>query len=138
MQATITLTAAAILAATLPAHADEPATPVVVIVRVPKPWYAPRSVVAGKMRDTLPQYARLPGLLFKAFSFERDSGDYGDEAMTVANVRTLLAALPNAPSVLQVLQPADLGLPRIGHLGGFRRGAAALWPRLAQAVEQPL
>ena len=51
--------------------------PVVVIVRVPKPWYAPRSVVVGKMRDTTPEYAKLPGLVFKAFSFERDSSDFG-------------------------------------------------------------
>jgi heme-degrading monooxygenase HmoA len=52
-------------------------TPVVVIVRVPKPWYAPRAVVIGKMRDTIPEYAKLPGLMFKAFSFERDSSDFG-------------------------------------------------------------
>ena len=54
-----------------------PATAVVVVVRVPKPWYAPRGVVVGKMRDTMPEYAKLPGLMFKAFSFERDSSDYG-------------------------------------------------------------
>jgi heme-degrading monooxygenase HmoA len=77
MHTSSTLIAAALLAGALPARADEPATPVVVIVRVPKPWYAPRGVVVGKMRDTIPQYAKLPGLLFKAFSFERDSGDYG-------------------------------------------------------------
>lgn len=53
------------------------AVPVVVIVRVPKPWYAPKALVAGKMRDTVPQYANLPGLMFKAFSFERDSSDFG-------------------------------------------------------------
>jgi heme-degrading monooxygenase HmoA len=52
-------------------------TPVVAIVRVPKPWYAPRRVVIGKMRDTIPDYAGLPGLMFKAFSFERDSSDFG-------------------------------------------------------------
>jgi hypothetical protein len=52
-------------------------TPVVVIVRVPKPWYAPRKVVVGKMRDTIPEYSKVPGLLFKAFSFERDSSDFG-------------------------------------------------------------
>jgi heme-degrading monooxygenase HmoA len=52
-------------------------TPVVVIVRVPKPWYAPRRVVIGKMRDTIPEYSKLPGLMFKAFSFERDSSDFG-------------------------------------------------------------
>lgn len=51
--------------------------PVVVIVRVPKPWYAPKAIVVGKMRDTMPEYASLNGLAFKAFSFERQSGDYG-------------------------------------------------------------
>jgi hypothetical protein len=64
----------------LPAATPSPsaqAVPVVVIVRVPKPWYAPRTLVLGKMRDTVPQYAKLPGLLFKAYSFERESGDFG-------------------------------------------------------------
>lgn len=64
----------------LPAGAASQAgnsVPVVVIVRVAKPWYAPKTVVVGKMRDTIPEYARLPGLMFKAFSFERESGDFG-------------------------------------------------------------
>lgn len=52
-------------------------TPVVVIVRVAKPWYAPRALVASRMRDTQPEYAALPGLLFKAYSFEQASGDFG-------------------------------------------------------------
>src|SRR6185369_10317416 len=47
------------------------------IVRVPKPWYAPRSLVEGRMRDTVGEYERLPGLLFKAYSLERSSGDFG-------------------------------------------------------------
>jgi hypothetical protein len=50
---------------------------VAVIVKVPKPWYAPRFVVVGKMRDTVPQYEALPGLAFKAFSFARADGHYG-------------------------------------------------------------
>ncbi len=53
------------------------ATPTVVIVRVAKPWYAPQALVAGKMRDTMAQYSAIDGLLFKAYSFERNSGDYG-------------------------------------------------------------
>jgi hypothetical protein len=59
--------------------ASEPdaATPTVVIVRVAKPWYAPKALVASKMRDTVAQYSNAPGLAFKAFSFERASGDYG-------------------------------------------------------------
>lgn len=67
---------AALLAA-LPAAADTATDPIVAVVRVPKPWYASRALVVDKMRDTVPQYARLPGLAFKAFSFERASGDYG-------------------------------------------------------------
>ena len=51
--------------------------PVVVVDKVPKPWCAPRSVVASKMRDTVSEYARLNGLAFKAFSFEQQSGDFG-------------------------------------------------------------
>jgi hypothetical protein len=59
--------------------ATEPdaATPAVVIVRVAKPWYAPKALVVSKMRDTIAQYSSTPGLAFKAFSFERASGDYG-------------------------------------------------------------
>jgi len=54
-----------------------PTTPVAVIVKVPKPWYAPRAVVVGKMRDTIPQYESLPGLSYKMFSFARADGHFG-------------------------------------------------------------
>ncbi len=51
--------------------------PVVVIVRVPKPWYVPRALIASKMRDTEPQYAALPGLAHKAYSFAQRDGAFG-------------------------------------------------------------
>ena len=57
-----------------------------------------------------------------------------DEAMTEACSRKLLAALPNAPSSLRVLRPADVGLAAIGHLGAFKPGAAALWPTFESAL----
>jgi heme-degrading monooxygenase HmoA len=50
---------------------------VAAIVKVPKPWYAPRFVVLGKMRDTLPQYQALPGLAYKAYTFAQADGHYG-------------------------------------------------------------
>jgi predicted alpha/beta hydrolase len=60
-----------------------------------------------------------------------------DQTMTEACTRQLLAALPQAPSTLRLLQPAEVGLARIGHLGAFRpENGAALWPLLAQALEQ--
>lgn len=51
--------------------------PIVTIVKVPAPWYAPRFAIVSKMIDSIPQYLRVPGLLFKAYSIERISGDYG-------------------------------------------------------------
>jgi hypothetical protein len=59
------------------AQGTAPDAPVLVIVKVPKPWYAPRFVVVGKMRDTIPQYATLPGLAFKAYSFAQSDGAFG-------------------------------------------------------------
>jgi hypothetical protein len=79
MKTTLMAAAAALAAAALPATAQTPpeAQPTVAVVRVPTPWYAPRALVARRMRDTIPEYERLPGLQFKAYSFERGSGDYG-------------------------------------------------------------
>lgn len=52
-------------------------TPVVAIVTVPTPWYAPQFVVARRMRDTIPQYAQLPGLDYKMYSFAQADGQFG-------------------------------------------------------------
>jgi predicted alpha/beta hydrolase len=57
-----------------------------------------------------------------------------DEAMTRQCTQRLLDALPNAPSQLQVLQPAEVGLKAIGHLGAFKRENAAVWPALQAAL----
>lgn len=63
---------------------DEPASdraaaggPVVVIVKVAKPWYAPDFLVVRKMRAALPQYQRIPGLTYKIFSIARPGGEFG-------------------------------------------------------------
>ena len=64
----------------------------------------------------------------EAFSFT------DDDAMTEGCTRKLLAAMPNAPSTLNVVKPGDVGLVRIGHTGAFRRdGADALWPMFERA-----
>jgi hypothetical protein len=55
----------------------EPSSAVAVVVKVPKPWYAPKSTVASRMRDTVPQYEALPGLAFKAFSLAQADAQYG-------------------------------------------------------------
>ena len=72
------------------------------------------------------QTARFP---IHAFSFT------DDEAMTRACTAKLLAAMPNAPSQLQVVKPEDVGMKRIGHIGAFKAGAVeGLWPLLAKAL----
>lgn len=53
------------------------ASAVAAIVKVPRPWYAPRLLVASKMRDSIDEYGSLPGLSFKAYSFARADGHYG-------------------------------------------------------------
>ncbi|MFN9011989.1 MAG: hypothetical protein ACK5XU_08065 [Pseudomonadota bacterium] len=78
------LASAAAAAAVVPATAQpvggagfDPASSVAAIVKVPRPWYAPRFVVEGRMRDAVPQFESLPGLNFKAYSFARADGHYG-------------------------------------------------------------
>jgi predicted alpha/beta hydrolase len=71
----------------------------------------------------------LPSLQSARFRIEAFSFS-DDDAMTIACTRKLLEAMPHAPSTLHALAPADVGLPAIGHVGAFRREAAAgLWPR---------
>ena len=69
--------AATALAQPLLAEGVAASSPVAVVVKVPAPWYAPRFIVASKMRDTIPQYQTIAGLNFKAYSFAQADGHYG-------------------------------------------------------------
>lgn len=61
-----------------------------------------------------------------------------DDAMTANCTRKLLAALPNAPSQLQVVAQADLGLTAIGHVGAFRSEVeSAVWPLIEASLIGP-
>lgn len=51
---------------------EGPGRRAVVVVRVPVPWYAPRSVVRGKFRDVLPEYEPLVPLEAKYFTISED------------------------------------------------------------------
>ena len=48
----------------------------VVVVRVEKPWYAPRFVIRGKFRDVLPEYEAIAPLEAKYFTIT-DEGEFG-------------------------------------------------------------
>jgi heme-degrading monooxygenase HmoA len=50
---------------------------VAAVVKVPAPWYAPKALVWGRMRDTVPVYESIPGLSFKAYSIAQADGRYG-------------------------------------------------------------
>lgn len=60
-----------------------------------------------------------------------------DEAMTETSTRKLLDAMPNAACRLHVIDPAEFGLPAIGHAGAFRRQAGErLWPLFDAALSR--
>jgi hypothetical protein len=64
-------------AQTAPEAAPQPAfTQVVALVKVPKPWYAPKSYVIGKFRDAIPQHDAVPSLQYKYFTLS-DDGAFG-------------------------------------------------------------
>lgn len=73
----IALGASATIAMAAQPTADTVGGPVVVIVKVAKPWYAPNWLVVRKMRQAVPQYRQIPGLTFKIFSLARPNGEFG-------------------------------------------------------------
>ena len=54
-----------------------PAAAVVTIVRIPTPWYAPRFLVVRKMRESMPLYRSIDGLVHKAYSLARPDVRFG-------------------------------------------------------------
>jgi predicted alpha/beta hydrolase len=58
-----------------------------------------------------------------------------DELMTERGTRALIDCYENAPRQLQRIAPSDVGVPRIGHFGFFRRQfEPTLWRRLEQQL----
>jgi hypothetical protein len=49
---------------------------VAVVVRIPTPWWAPRFLVRRRFAQAVPEYARAPGLIRKAFTIS-DDGRFG-------------------------------------------------------------
>ena len=50
---------------------------VIGITRLPVPWYAPKFLVAGKMKASIPEYSAIKGLQRKYYSIEADTGLFG-------------------------------------------------------------
>jgi hypothetical protein len=56
--------------------AEGPGARVVVVVRVPSPWYAPRFVIRSNFRDAIPEYEGIHALEAKYFTIG-DDGKFG-------------------------------------------------------------
>ena len=83
----------------------------------------------GKEPESLRPSLDGAGFSIQALSFS------DDEAMTERCTRQLLQAMPNAPSELHVVRPAEVGMNAIGHLGAFRRAAERqLWPLMERLL----
>ena len=57
-----------------------------------------------------------------------------DDIANATTVAALLRTLPNAPSQVIAVRPADRGLKDLGHMNWFRKSHEAVWPLMAQAV----
>jgi heme-degrading monooxygenase HmoA len=57
--------------------ADATHSQILVITQVKKPWYAWRSLVAGRMKESIPEYQQIPGLQEKYYSFTEDHKRFG-------------------------------------------------------------
>lgn len=67
------LAAAGVLLPALTATAE----PVVTVVKVAKPWYLPSFLLTRKFRETIPQYAAIPGLAQKYYTVTADGRFFG-------------------------------------------------------------
>lgn len=75
---TLRMLSAALIAAAIPTVAPAQTateTPVAVVVSIPVPPGAPRTLIEGGMRKAVPDYRKVPGLLRKYFTI--GSGDFG-------------------------------------------------------------
>lgn len=61
-----------------------------------------------------------------------------DEMMSPANVRDLHGFFSNAPQTQTVIQPADVGMTRIGHIGWHRERFRPVWEQVFLPILQPV
>lgn len=58
-----------------------------------------------------------------------------DPIATPQSGADLLRVYPNAPTSMEIIRPADLGVRRIGHDGAFRKGMEPLWEQIFHWLE---
>lgn len=75
MAVTVALAATAPAALAAPGIDESPT--VLTLVEVKKPWYASSSLVASRMRKTVPTYQALDGLREKTFTIAQDGKTFG-------------------------------------------------------------
>jgi hypothetical protein len=122
-----------------PISAAEPpvvARPMIVVVKVPRPWYVPDLLIVRKMREAMPTYRAIPGLRLKAFTLASADGDFGGiylwrDAAAAAGWFT-----PAWYARVRKERGVEAKVRRFSVVGPVRAGGvpAAQWPALDEAT----
>ncbi|WP_430908516.1 YdhR family protein [Maribacter sp. 2-571] len=61
------------------AHSEYDNTPdrYLTVTRIKKPWIAPKNYVVKKFIESIPEFEKVDGLLFKSYAFTEDHGHFG-------------------------------------------------------------
>jgi predicted alpha/beta hydrolase len=59
-----------------------------------------------------------------------------DPIATEANVQDLVRLYPHAEVTTERVEPGDVGVSQLGHMGLFRSSGAPIWPRVAQFIHR--
>lgn len=99
------------------------------VIRQWRRWCLHPRYAAAEGLEVERRYADVPYPI-RAWSFS------DDEMMTLEGTRSLLSLYASAPQALEVIRPAEVALPRIGHFGFFRESMReALWSRSLRVLQ---
>jgi predicted alpha/beta hydrolase len=90
------------------------------VIRQWKKWCMQPDYAAGDGTEMRARYARVTTPI-TALSFT------DDEMMSGASIDSIHALYSGAPRTMRRIEPADIGLSRIGHFGFFRADMLPLW-----------
>lgn len=112
------------------------AQPVIVVVKVPRPWYVPDLLIVRKMRDAMPTYRAIPGLRFKAFTLAEADGDFGGIYLWRDAAAASAWFTPAWYARVREQRGVEARVRRFSVVGPSRSGSvpAAQWPALQDAA----
>ena len=122
--------------APIAAGAPTAAQPVIVVVKVPRPWYAADFLIVRRMREAMPIYRAIPGLRFKAFTLAEADGDFGGIYLWRDAAAASAWFTPAWYARVREQRGVEARVRRFSVVGPARTGGvpAAQWPGLDEAV----